>query len=84
MKTVIEKAFIDIKYFPVRNLITNLKKWWRKNSRNFPWRKTNDPYHILIAEIFLHRTKAEQVLPVYEKFIQKYPTIKSILSMFKF
>ncbi len=51
-----------------------LKYWWMKYKRNFPWRETTDPYEILIAEILLHRTRAEQVLPVYVEFIEKYPS----------
>lgn len=39
---------------------------------------TTNPYKILIAEILLHRTKAEQVVGVYEKFISEFPTITSL------
>jgi A/G-specific adenine glycosylase len=54
-------------------------KWGEENFRDFPWRITRDPYHILISEIMLHRTQARQVVPVYEQFIQIYPNI-NILS----
>jgi A/G-specific adenine glycosylase len=56
------------KEFAVRLLI-----WYRKNKRDFPWRRTKNPYQILIAEILLQRTKAEQVEPVFEKFVKKFP-----------
>ena len=49
-----------------------------KNKRFFPWRETNDPYEILMAEILLHRTKASQVLPIYNEFIKKFPDFISI------
>lgn len=55
-----------------------LFKWYRINGRDFPWRYTKDPYRIMIAEFMLHRTKAEQVVPVYSEFIKKYPDIKSL------
>lgn len=55
-----------------------LLRWYRINGRNFPWRHTNDPYKIMIAEFMLHRTKAEQVVPIYNKFIEKYPDIFSL------
>jgi A/G-specific adenine glycosylase len=55
-----------------------LLDWSKNNTRDFPWRKTKDPYKILVAEIMLQRTKAEQVVPVYEKFITKYTNIRSI------
>lgn len=50
-------------------------KWGRENCRDFPWRMTNDPYHVLMSEVMLHRTQARQVVPVYERFIQIYPYI---------
>lgn len=43
--------------------------------RDFYWRKFNDPYSIMIAEFMLHRTKADQVEPVYIKFLKKYPDL---------
>ncbi len=52
--------------------------WGAANYRDFPWRRTSDPYRLLIAEIMLHRTQASQVVPVYEKFIESYPDIKSL------
>jgi A/G-specific adenine glycosylase len=59
-------------------LSEKLLKWWAKNQRKFPWRKTQDPYKILISEVLLHRTKAEQVVPIYSEFIAKYPTITDL------
>ena len=59
----------------VRKLLIN---WYKKNGRDFPWRDTSDPYKIMIAEFMLHRTRAEQVVPVYLEFIKKYPDIKTL------
>lgn len=61
--------------FRVRNVIL---AWGERNMRDFPWRHTRDPYKILIAEIMLHRTKAEQVKRIYGSFIMKYPDIYAI------
>lgn len=55
-----------------------LLKWWRVHGRRFPWRETRDPYKILISEVLLHRTRAEQVAPVYLKFIEKYPDLNHL------
>jgi A/G-specific adenine glycosylase len=56
-----------------------LLKWFDKNRRNhYPWRHTKNPYHILIAETFLQRTKADQVLPVYKKFIQEIASVSDL------
>lgn len=49
-----------------------------KPLRKFLWRRNSSPYKILIAEFMLQRTKAEQVEPVYEKFISQYPDISTL------
>jgi len=54
-------------------------KWYKTHGRDFPWRHTKDPYKIMIAEFMLHRTKAEQVVPVYLEFIEKYIDIKILV-----
>ena len=59
----------------IREIIINR---YRINGRDFPWRHTKDPYKITIAEFMLHRTKAEQVIPVYQEFIKKYPDVYSL------
>lgn len=55
-------------------------KWGDRNRRDFPWRKTRDTYNLMIAEIMLHRTRADQVKDVYKKFIDKYPDFNSIVN----
>jgi len=52
--------------------------WGQQNFRKFPWRLTTDPYHILVSEILLHRTRAEQVVPFYLELIRRYPTVTSL------
>jgi A/G-specific adenine glycosylase len=52
--------------------------WGREHPRPFPWRSTEDPYHILMAEVMLHRTQAPQVTPVYEQFIARYPDVPAL------
>jgi A/G-specific adenine glycosylase len=51
-----------------------LNWYFEEDNRSFPWRKTEDPYHILIAEIMLQRTRAEQVAPVFLSFIKRFPS----------
>lgn len=55
-----------------------LVDWGREHFRSFPWRLTTDPYHILMAEVMLHRTQATQVVPVYERFVERYPDVPSL------
>ncbi len=52
--------------------------WGQEHFRSFPWRLTEDPYRILMAEVMLHRTQASQVVPVYERFIGCYPDVPSL------
>jgi A/G-specific adenine glycosylase len=55
-----------------------LLEWWSNSRRTFPWRETNDPYKILVAEILLHRTRAGQVASLYCDFLQTFPSIQAI------
>lgn len=55
-----------------------LLKWSLKNFPEYPWRKTIEPYKIMIAELLLQRTRATNVVPVYEKFLEKFPDIKTL------
>lgn len=61
----------------MQNKILN---WFCNNHREFPWRQYSDPYRIMIAEFMLHRTRAEQVVPVYENFIREYPLVDALAS----
>jgi A/G-specific adenine glycosylase len=61
-----------------------IKKWGRKNYRDFPWRRTRDPYKVLLAEIMLHRTQAMQAARIYERFIREYPNVRTLAKANKF
>jgi len=61
----------------LRMMRQSLKIWGKQNGKNYPWRYLEDPYMILVSEFMLHRTQVNQVIPVYEVFIQKYPNIKA-------
>jgi A/G-specific adenine glycosylase len=52
--------------------------WGRDHFRPFPWRQTEDPYAILMAEVMLHRTQAPQVLPAYERLIKRCPDVSAL------
>lgn len=68
-----------IKEYPVEEIRRSLLKWWSSlGHRHFPWRETQDPFKVLIAEILLHRTRAEQIVPLYQLFLEKHPDIHSI------
>ena len=59
---------------------TVLLDWFRVHGRVFPWRTTTDPYHILCAEVFLQRTRAAQVVPVFQAFIERFSSPRAVLS----
>jgi A/G-specific adenine glycosylase len=54
--------------------------WYKENKRDFPWRKSQDPYHIWLSEIILQQTRVQQGLPYYEKFIKNFPTVFDLAS----
>lgn len=57
-----------------RRFTNELISWYSTHARSFPWRRTRNPYRVLIAEIFLQKTQAKQVRPIYERFIRDFPT----------
>jgi len=52
--------------------------WYHENQRDLPWRKTRDPYRILISEVMSQQTQLSRVIPKYEAWIEKFPTIQSL------
>lgn len=55
-----------------------LIQWYQNNHRDFPWRQSNDPYNIWISEIMLQQTTTEAVIPYYQRFLLKFPTIQDL------
>lgn len=55
-----------------------LKAWAEIYLRDFPWRRTCEPYDIFVAEILLQKTAAEMVAPIYESFLVEYPTLEHL------
>jgi A/G-specific adenine glycosylase len=52
-----------------------LLSWYHRHGRDLPWRKTDDPYHILVSEIMLQQTQVDRVLPKYGEWLAKYPSM---------
>ena len=61
-----------------KRIQTNLLRWFKKNKRNLPWRKTRDPYAIWISEIMLQQTQVTTVIPYYQKFLKSFPTLRHL------
>lgn len=51
-----------------------------KHYRDLPWRHTKDPYHIWTSELMLQQTQVSRVIPKYQEWLQKFPTIESLAS----
>lgn len=63
-----------MKDFPVGDLV----EWFRENKRDLPWRKTEDPYEIWVAEIMLQQTQVTTVLDYYQDFLEAFPTVEDL------
>ena len=55
-----------------------LLRWYDRNRRDLPWRRTRDPYAIWISETMLQQTRVEAVIPYYERFLAQFPTLKDL------
>jgi A/G-specific adenine glycosylase len=61
-----------------RRFRRRLLAWYQINGRDLPWRRTSDPYHILVSEVMLQQTQVERVLPKYHEWLAKYPTLDAL------
>ncbi len=53
--------------------------WYRENGRShLPWRETRDPYRILVSELMLQQTQVPRVVPKYEAFVRRFPTLADL------
>lgn len=57
-----------------------LLQFFEEHHRSFPWRRTKNWFHLLMAEMMLRRTRADQVLPVYKEFTDRYRTAADALA----
>jgi A/G-specific adenine glycosylase len=55
-----------------------LLAWYAQNGRDLPWRKTRDPYAILVSEVMLQQTQVERVVPRYLAWLERWPTIEAL------
>jgi A/G-specific adenine glycosylase len=63
-----------------RRFRQRLLAWYRRHGRDLPWRKTDDPYHILVSEIMLQQTQVDRVLPKYAEWLGKFPSLHALAS----
>jgi A/G-specific adenine glycosylase len=62
----------------VKALQSSLVKWYDREKREMPWRNTSDPYLIWVSEVMLQQTQVTTVIPYFERWVLKFPTIESL------
>ena len=61
-----------------REIARLLLAWYARGHRDLPWRKTTNPYHVWISEIMLQQTRAQAVIPYYQRFLARFPTVEAL------
>jgi A/G-specific adenine glycosylase len=61
-----------------RRFRARLLRWFAAHGRDLPWRRTDDPYRILVSEIMLQQTQVERVRPKYEAWVARWPTLEAL------
>jgi A/G-specific adenine glycosylase len=52
--------------------------WFRRAGRDLPWRRTRDPYRVLVAEVLAQQTQAERAAAAYPRFLERFPTVEAL------
>jgi A/G-specific adenine glycosylase len=60
------------------NFRQNLLVWFSQFQRNLPWRQSKDPYRVWLSEIMLQQTRVAAVIPYYERFLARFPTVQAL------
>ena len=56
----------------------SLLAWYGKHARELPWRKTRDPYAILVSEVMAQQTQVDRVIPRWERWLERWPTVEAL------
>jgi A/G-specific adenine glycosylase len=69
---------MDIDAQLVTQLQQRILAWYDEHARDLPWRRTRDPYAILVSEVMLQQTQVTRVIPKYEAFLARFPTLEAL------
>ena len=58
-----------------------LRHWYRRHARDLPWRRTRDPYEVLVSELMLQQTQVSRVLLRYGEFLERFPTLHHVAAV---
>lgn len=64
----------------IRAFQRRLMDWYKQHGRDLPWRRTRDPYAILVSEVMLQQTQVSRAMRYYERFLDRYPTVEDLAS----
>jgi A/G-specific adenine glycosylase len=67
-----------LKPLPASEISRLLLAWYARGHRDLPWRNTRDPYAIWVSEIMLQQTRAQAVIPYYQRFLERFPTVAAL------
>jgi len=59
----------------VRETLTG---WFREDARDLPWRRTRDPWRVLVSEVMLQQIQVVRAVPFYERFLERFPTVGAL------
>ncbi|WP_138420762.1 A/G-specific adenine glycosylase [Aquibacillus sediminis] len=68
----------QLKNFNIKAFQSDLIDWFLDEKRDLPWRKDQDPYKVWVSEIMLQQTKVDTVIPYFNRFMEKFPTLKHL------
>ncbi len=68
----------ELSAYRIRTFRRRLLEWYQQHRRELPWRLEHDPYRVWVSEIMLQQTRVETVLPYYQRFTARFPTVESL------
>jgi A/G-specific adenine glycosylase len=71
-------ASVELEPARLREFSRRLRVWFRKHGRDLPWRRTRDPYRVLVSELMLQQTQVSRVVDYYERFLARFPTLQHV------
>src|SRR5439155_6806166 len=61
-----------------RDVRRRVSRWYSGQGRDLPWRRTRDPYAVLVSEVMLQQTQVSRVVPAYRAFLSRFPTVRAL------
>ncbi|MFP7171359.1 A/G-specific adenine glycosylase [Terribacillus sp. 7520-G] len=74
----LDDLHVKFQHFSIDLFQDDLINWFQQEKRSLPWRETRDPYRIWVSEIMLQQTKVDTVIPYFNRFMERFPTIQAL------